>query len=466
MYGTKQWFHRGSGLVMALILASCGGGDPDPALDGWSPDGNAVDISLPDTWEKDPGPDLPVDKGQANDPTPTDHPSAKDMDLPEENPPQECCKTDGDCPPNHYCVGGDLGAGGVCWDELMDDGSCFDDDDCHGTETCKGAQVCSCDMNCPSIPGYCAGPNWPCCFSDDACPANQVCAGDETNWFEGGVCKDIPAEGVCWDDGDCAATETCLGATMCPCGTICGQIEAPGACAPFTGDDCCDTDGDCQDGETCVDLFAEFDLPGACKPVQPPGMCWMHEDCADDEVCVGAIPCPCGWEDGGDGCDIPGACKSKAVTGCCATDGDCPDGTECGPGSTCTPLLQFGQCWTDDDCYATQHCSGVSVCPCGMFCGLGTFPGACEPLPSSCCYSDDDCGDGFVCRAQDPLVDKMPGSCVPHPDGPACPFDAQCCWGDGDCGPDGTCKDAYLCGCVDLCIWCGACAEFQIGWCG
>lgn len=529
----------------------------------------------------------------------------------------ECCKTNEDCPPNHYCVGGNIGAGGVCWDELLEDGACFEDDDCYGEEICKDAQVCSCDMNCPSVPGYCwdlgwnccyldahcpqgfvcagegpggypgsceppaptgacwdnddcpavehcegaqicpcdalcdmidlpgscvpdlpggccqedadcvadnvcAGdedpwndgiclvapafgdcwddgdcgqgewcfgstfcpcnwdcdmdmmeapgfcvdPPWPCCFSEVDCPKDMVCAGDEFDWFEGGICKEPPAEGNCWDDGDCETGETCFGAIFCPCGTDCGQIEMPGACLPSSGDDCCGKDADCPDGHECVDVYPDFGLPGACKPKPVEGMCWQHGDCAADEVCLGAVPCPCGWDGEGDGCDIPGTCQSKAQTGCCTVDGDCPAGYECGLWSTCTKILEFGECWTGKDCYATQHCSGASICPCGTTCIItGTYPGECKPLPASCCYSDGDCGEGLVCRAQDPIVDLMPGSCVPDPNGPGCPFDAACCWNDGDCGPDKTCTDAYLCGCNELCIWCGDCMEFKIGFC-
>ena len=150
---------------------------------------------------------------------------------------------------------------------------------------------------------------------------------------------------------------------------------------------------------------------------------------------------------------------------CCANQDDCPDAMVCGPGHSCIPPLQPGQCFEDEDCYMIQTCVGATVCPCDKLCAAPTTPGHCDPLPLSCCYTDSDCAEGMLCRGEG-SVDSMPGSCVPPPNSEVCPFDAQCCWNDTDCGGDSTCFEAFVCGCIDLCPVCGQCMPDSPGWCG
>jgi len=227
-----------------------------------------------------------------------------------------------------------------------------------------------------------------------------------------------------------------------------------------SGTICCIYDFECPDGMECVPIPGEL---GVCKPIPVEGDCWTGSDCGPDQVCLGAIPCRCGQDTEGDGCDIPGQCVDESP-GCCDADPDCPAHQVCTPGGTCESEPDFGECWTDIDCYETQECTGASYCICGDSCDEdGVHPGACSPLPNGCCNSDEDCDDGFVCRRRG-LFDHMPGHCLPSPLGPQCPGDFACCWEDVDC-PGGFCDGAYACGCIDLCYTCGACAEDQMGAC-
>lgn len=239
------------------------------------------------------------------------------------------------------------------------------------------------------------------------------------------------------------------------------DTDAPDDASDATGRLCCLSDLQCHDGLRCVSVPGDG---GVCLPPPGPGSCWSSRDCDRDQVCQGAIPCRCGQDTSMDGCDIPGRCVPR-TSGCCRTSGDCPAFQVCGPGNSCVPAPAPGECWTDDDCYGTQQCTGPAACPCEGPCALLLeAPGRCLPLPGGCCGADRDCPEGQVCRHQDSW-DHLPGRCVPAPTGPACPGDSACCWEDRDC-PDGSfCSGAVGCGCVELCPVCGACAPDQIGTC-
>jgi hypothetical protein len=205
---------------------------------------------------------------------------------------------------------------------------------------------------------------------------------------------------------------------------------------------------------------------GVCKPKSSlqEGRCWWSGDCDPGQSCIGAALCPCNADC--DMIDMPGACSGL---GCCDTDDDCEPGETCiGPGApgsgTCQPALSPGQCWTAADCYGTQECVGAFQCPCMGACAMMTKPGECSPLPQGCCDSDADCPDDAVCRGAFE-GSKLPGRCVADPLGPACMGDAACCWEDADCFGAGTCQGAVVCGCIDLCPNCGACAPDQMGFC-
>lgn len=232
--------------------------------------------------------------------------------------------------------------------------------------------------------------------------------------------------------------------------------DAPNSDAVYT--DCCVFDYECPYGWSCVHVNG---MTGACKPPLEENSCWSSRQCDDDEICFGAVLCPCGYESDGDGCDIPGRCEEKAL-GCCADISDCVSGYECAPTNTCEPALKSGECWTDGDCWEYQKCEGATMCPCGFECLIGTFRGWCSPLPSACCFDDDDCSDGKVCRGTGASL--MPGSCVRSPAQAECGEGETCCWNDGDCN-NGWCDGAEVCGCIELCPVCGACLPDEVGHC-
>jgi len=386
--------------------------------------------------------------------------------------PPFCCHVDADCGQGQRCVGGDLGAGGVCFPP-PEAGECFEATDCGQNEYCVNEFICSCDMNCISEPGACIPYGVACCFAHSDCEAGEFCA-PASGLDDPGVCKAQPPAGMCWGALQCKADEVCYGVSICPCDADCDGLDMPGKCIPAcTDDDCCCGDDDCGQGLTCALVAAG----NACLPEQTQGMCWDDSDCGDMEYCHGAVACPCNWDCDGDGWDIPGQCKPTGGDLCCMNDSDCPqffmgkpmvclihEGNPDVVG-TCQSAAPLGKCWREDDCYMEQVCQGVIFCPCGMDCDYpGTTMGECSPLPGGCCYSDGDCDEEDVCKGV--VVEaNQPGHCVPHPDGPACPFDAACCWDDADCTGGTTCKNSQVCGCIELCPVCGDCAPDQMGYC-
>jgi hypothetical protein len=140
-----------------------------------------------------------------------------------------CCTDDLDCP--QYFDGDDRGpplstecVAGVC-KEILPYGQCWEDDDCpYGA--CQGASVCPCGADCDSwdTPGWCASPPEPyCCTTDFDCGDFMYVP------CVSGVCKQ-PVVGACWKSDECPAGQTCVGASVCPCGALCGAIDQPGKC--------------------------------------------------------------------------------------------------------------------------------------------------------------------------------------------------------------------------------------------
>ena len=378
---------------------------------------------------------------------------------------EECCETDADCPAGWTCASlpAALGLEGACKPEQMA-GMCWDHDDCAATEACVGANPCACGASGEGdgcdIPGTCSPLPATCCFADAHCPEGQVCVDDGLAGGAPGKCV-TPVDTGCWRNEDCSDGRVCQGEMICGCDVWCDAPDEPGTCVTGGPYDCCLGPDDCAAGLVCAPLYAGAES-GVCKPAAEAGSCWINADCATGELCVGAQVCPCNAD-----CDMedtPGTCQPVGG-GCCTADADCGRDQICAPGGACERTPVFGECWTDDDCSFSQTCSGVVFCPCAAGCLVPSAPGRCAPLPSGCCYGDDGCDDGFVCRAYLPEVGGLPGRCVPDPSGPACPGDFACCWNDADCGDGGTCENEYVCGCIDLCPMCGACADDQMGAC-
>ncbi len=275
-----------------------------------------------------------------------------------------------------------------------------------------------------------------------------------------GICLPVPDDGTCWNDDDCLWWQSCEGEFVCTCDGDCMPSHL-GACLPACEAGCCCTDEDCPEGLQCI----PHEDGGICQGPPQIGECWIDKDCDPNHACVGVQMCGC-YTNCDMFMDVGGECVPM-TDACCVGDEDCPDNMVCTipeQGGSCQPEPGFGECWANDDCYSIQECVGASPCPCEMDCDQASLPGACSPLPGGCCYGDSDCAQGQVCKAAYPAGD-MPGSCVSHPNGPECPGDFQCCWDSGDCG-GAACSGVAVCGCIELCINCGACPDFQMGACG
>ena len=356
-------------------------------------------------------------------------------DLVSKPPPvgSDCCAADADCAAGTVCVGA-ASAKGSC-ETAPSVGTCWSGADCAAGETCEGASTCPCDADCANVaPGVCTPLAAACCTTDADCSDGTVCVDGGGGK---GACETAPSVGACWAVADCAAGETCEGASVCPCDVDCDNV-APGACVPVAPPEgCCSSDTDCVDGAVCVDGAGG---KGSCEKAPAPdtGQCWSGADCAADETCDGAATCPCDLD-----CDNvePGTCVGPEPVGegCCVTGADCDDGSVCvdtgGGKGACELAAPAGKCWSAADCGAGQVCLSPLTCPCDMDCG-NVEPGICAPTAEECCVTSADCTGDEICV--DTGDDK--GRCVP----PAKPGD---CWTAADCGAGLVCSGTALCPC-------------------
>jgi hypothetical protein len=124
-----------------------------------------------------------------------------------------CCDNDEQC------------ASGICVKTMCEPetpGGCWRDDDCGDGEFCSGVFVCGCAADCSSrdYPGTCVPEGKDCCRDDMDCASSEQCVA--------GICKQ-PAMTGCWSDRDCG-DGSCVGASVCPCGSMCTKADSPGSC--------------------------------------------------------------------------------------------------------------------------------------------------------------------------------------------------------------------------------------------
>lgn len=157
-------------------------------------------------------------------------------------PSTGACTSDADCGGTDYCrfVIGACGGTGTCTMRSgpicsgLYDPMCG----CNGTTYSNPCNAGAAGMSIASR-GACSSscgsrPPLGCCYQDADCTSpvgrpsrceGGVCA------TTAGVCVDVSiASGSCWNDGDCRAGETCMGARICPCGALCILPDAPGRC--------------------------------------------------------------------------------------------------------------------------------------------------------------------------------------------------------------------------------------------
>ena len=290
-----------------------------------------------------------------------------------------------------------------------------------------------------------------CCDEKHACPPNAICALEDHKL--GGVCKELPPDGLCWRQEDCPEETTCLGALVCPCGADCDQEDAPGECVPgTTGDLCCFADFMCPAGLHCVGGLPGG-LPGTCVPPAPEGHCWDDEECAEGEACLEVKLCDCysGCADP-DG-PIPGKCAVSACeTQSLDTSGlgrPCPTGLECdGFGAGLCSVNVFSA--PDLPAFCTMHCASELVdCGPDAFClpmGYSSIcvPGTCyEPFVHTC-NADSQCviASNWVqcCVCPEPVtsMELELEDCMFKGMEPPDPFPLYC---DNDCDGDEWCAE-------------------------
>lgn len=382
---------------------------------------------------------------------------------------QGCCSSDGDCPDGEFCDMEAVGSGGsgTCLprhSEIL--GECWNDSHCpDSAPRCLGAAVCPCGFDCyiGTTMGHCVSSDYPCCQGDASCLPGEDCQllaiSDPST--ESSKCLpelyNTDGQGECWSSADCSIGASCIGAMVCPCEAQCDMIDQKGTCQSDIWE-CCHWDEECYP-ERCIG--GSMGAGGTCMSASGDLDCFDDSDCSQDTWCWGAQICSCDMN-----ClSAPGTCLPLLEV-CCLTDSDCSPGEVCGFDHSChEALTEPGRCWSNSDCYETQTCEGMVSCPCGTSCLVDTEPGHCSPLPSGCCFTDADCGEDQLCKAVGGLG-ELPGSCVPNPAMfVGCPPPGGCCWDDADCAEGTSCKDAYVCGCIELCWVCGACMEDQMGHC-
>lgn len=284
----------------------------------------------------------------------------------------------------------------------------------------------------------------PCCGEGDSCPEGLVC---EHSFFDGpGTCVPPLLANQCWGITDCGAKSTCVGVSPCACQwSSCAAPPTPGTCTIPGTYVCCDHDWQCEADEICAHLWGGY--TGQCVPKPGQGQCYGLDECTPGyrlKACEGGVTCQCGAP----GCTFTlGTCVYADWSQCCSEDAECDVG-RCHH-DACKPDVASG-CWSDRDCGPGRFCQGERVCPCLSECEVEDAPGTCADLPSGCCNTGDDCGEGETCRG---AGDRVPGRCLPPPGD-------QGCWEQADCPPPGYkyeyfCVGAGYCPCVAACPDCG-----------
>jgi hypothetical protein len=147
---------------------------------------------------------------------------------------------------------------------------------------------------------------------------------------------------------------------------------------------------------------------------------------------------------GGDGAGTGGG----VGVSCCASDADCTSSAPPCVKGECRGAINLPGCWRDADCTSDELCSGVSLCTCGVQCGVVEKWGTCVPAHAGCCASDADCANGGECVAGVCKSSSPSGSC----------------WSNSDCS-GGTCRGAQICPCPSACFaadTAGTCVPFHV----
>ena len=251
-----------------------------------------------------------------------------------------------------------------------------------------------------------------------------------------------------------------------PTETTSDAVQAAAADADGGGEPVPCGDIECEAGASCCDAEC-----GLCS--EPDGSC-PESDCRQPEP---GDECPADWcgerprESCPGGEEVSAACVAVSDSECDWVVEDCPaqqcdDNDDCGRGQYCR--FETGSCGVDG---STGECTAVDAGACGdrgpvCSCGGDEYDSECDaqqrgalvayegectgdecwvPPNSDCCYSDDQCGRGEICRAGS-CGDGLLGRC-------AVPIQAEegDCFADFQCGFFQVCEGAFFCPCGQTC---------------
>lgn len=254
-----------------------------------------------------------------------------------------------------------------------------------------------------------------------------------------GMCK-MPVPDKCWDDDECAPTDTCKGAFVCPCGADCTGPDKPGVCIPKSATDwkACGKPGDC--------VLADDSCCGVCGKPQAQdkdAVFWALTDVHFKDVCSTPNPsCPaCAQMPNS---DLSAFCTNQV---CTVTEVSKDDVSACNQDSDCDLHLANACC----DCGTgnAEQYTAINVSKIGAYeaqiCGPGV--GGCQldcapqhpaNLAATCDPSTKHCK----------VTTKPAGACPTNPpsQGAPCtpPSTGECEYGDDlrvGCRIHATCQN-------------------------
>jgi fibro-slime domain-containing protein len=298
----------------------------------------------------------------------------------------------------------------VCGDGILGEGELCDDGNAVGGDGCTAV--------CTSVePGFvCGAPGTDCVEIPDVCGNSAIETGeqcDDGNGAPGDGCSDT-----------CQQEE---GFVCVAVGKPCSRIEVCGdSSVSFNRSETCD-DGNTLAGDGCSDT-CRVESGYACNNTVKPSVCVYDIVCGDKKL-RGQETCDDGNQTAGDGCSatcsieagwscptIGAACRGVCGDGLLVGQEECDDGNVA-PDDGCSPACQFEDGWICDGLVCRQTVCGDSVKEGSEACDDGnTVPfDGCSPTcmneprcgtdtsPAGACTSS--CGDGILLQGSGEVCD-------------------------------------------------------------